>query len=112
MTYALAARLAKLEALAQPQTTGSDVRAFLRAGPAEAPPHVRPLLTRWRCTIAAMTADAHDDPDLALAELLADGFVLDRGMIAAVTARVDAIRLAELQAGADVTNPDQEQEDV
>jgi hypothetical protein len=99
MSYALAARLAKLEALAQPQTTGSDVRAFLRPGPAEAPDHVRPLLTRWRCTIAAMTADAHDDPDLALAELLADGFVLDSEMIAAVTARVDAIRLAELQAG-------------
>jgi hypothetical protein len=109
MSYALAARLAKLEALAQPQTTGSDVRAFLRPGPAEAPDHVRPLLTRWRCTIAAMTADAHDDPDLALAELLADGFVLDREMIAAVTARVDAIRLAVLQAGADVTNPDQEE---
>jgi hypothetical protein len=111
MSYALAARLAKLEALAQPQTTGSDVRAFLRPGPAEAPDHVRPLLTRWRCTIAAMTADAHDDPDLALAELLADGFVLDSEMIAAVAARVDAIRLAVLQAG-DVTNPDPDQEDV
>jgi hypothetical protein len=112
MSYALAARLAKLEAMARPQTTGADIRAYLRAGPAEAPDHVRPLLTRWRCTVAAMTADAHDDPDAALAELMADGFVLDRGMIAAVTARVDAIRLAELQAGADVTDSNDQQEEA
>ena len=106
MSYLIGQRLRRLEAAARPQTTGSDVRAFLRAGPAEAPPHVRPLLDRWRCTIAAMTADAHDDPDLALAELMADGFVLDSEMIAAVTARVDAIRLAVLQAG-EVTADDQ-----
>jgi hypothetical protein len=93
MSYALAARLAKLEALAQPQTTGSDVRAFLRPGPAEAPDHVRPLLTRWRCTIAAMTADAHDDPDLALAELIADGFTIDTAMAEAVTGIVKLTNL-------------------
>ena len=112
MSYALAARLAKLEALATPTTRGADIRAHLRPGPAEAPPHVRPVLERWRRAIAAMTADAHDDPDTALAELMADGFVIDGEMVAAVTARVDEIRLAELQADADVTNPDQEQEDV
>jgi hypothetical protein len=112
MSYAQEQRLRRLEALATPTTRGADIRAFLRSGPAEAPPHVRPLLDRWRTSIAAMTADAHDDADTALAELMADGFVIDGEMIAAVTARVDEIRLAELQADADVTNPDQEQEDV
>jgi hypothetical protein len=112
MSHGHEARLRALELAALPRTTGADIRAHLRPGPAEAPPHVRPVLERWRRAIAAMTADAHDDPDAALAELLADGFVLDRGMIAAVTARVDEIRLAEMQADADVTNPDQEQEDV
>jgi hypothetical protein len=110
MSYALSARLQRLEAAARPQTTGADIRRYLR-DPDDAPEHVRPMLDRWRCAVAAMTADAHDDPDAALAELMALGFTLDSEMVAAVTARVDEIRLAVLQAGADVTDPN-DQEDV
>jgi hypothetical protein len=110
VTYALSARLAKLEAMARPQTTGADVRAFLRPAPAAAPPHVRPLLDRWRCAVAAMTADGHDDADAALADLMADGFVLDGEMLMAVTGRVAANRRAELEHGS-VTNPS-DQEDA
>jgi hypothetical protein len=111
VSYALAARLAKLEVMARPQTTGADLRRFLR-DPEGAPDHARPLLDRWRRFAAASEADAGDDLEAVAARLLADRFVVDRSMLGAARQRLDEIRLAELQAGADVTNPDQEQEDV
>jgi len=106
MSHALAARLTKLEALAQPQTTGADLRRFLR-DPEGAPDHARPLLDRWRRFAAAAEADAGDDLEAVAARLLADRFVLDRSMLGAARQRLDEIADAALEVGAGVTADDQ-----
>jgi hypothetical protein len=90
VTYALSARLQRLEALARPQTSGADVRRYLR-DPTEAPPHVLPVLDRWRRFAAAAEADAGDDLDAVAGRLLEQGFVVDRSMLGAARQRLDEI---------------------
>jgi hypothetical protein len=109
MTYALAARLAKLEALAQPQTTGADLRRYLR-DPEGAPDHARPLLDQWRRFAAASEADAGDDLEAVAARLLEDRFAIDRSMLGAARQRLDEIADAALELGGAVTEPDQEEQ--
>ena len=106
MSHALAARLTKLEALAQPQTTGADLRRFLR-DPEGAPDHARPLLNLWRRFAAAAEADAGDDLEAVAARLLEDRFVVDRSMLSAARQRLDEIADAALEVGAGVTADDQ-----
>jgi hypothetical protein len=96
MSHAQEQRLRRLEELATPTTRGSDIRRHLRTGLAEAPPHARTLLGRWRAAAAAMAADAHDDLDAALAELARDGFAIDAAMVEAAEVRLDGIEAARL----------------
>jgi hypothetical protein len=105
MSYALAARLAKLEALAQPQTTGADLRRFLR-DPEGAPDHARLLLDRWRRFAAASEADAGGDLEAVAARLLEDRFAIDRSMLGAARQQLDEIEAAVLEHGG-VTADDQ-----
>jgi hypothetical protein len=111
MSHALAARLTKLEALAQPQTTGADLRRYLR-DPEGAPDHARPLLDRWRRFAAAAEADAGDDLDAVAARLLEDRFVVDRSMLGAAAARVAEIAeaAAAVREAGGVTEIDDQEE--
>jgi hypothetical protein len=90
MSHAQEQRLRRLEVLAMPTTSGSDLRRYLR-DPDGAPPHVLPMLDRWRRFAAAAEADAGDDLDAVAGRLLEQGFVVDRSMLGAARQRLDTI---------------------